>query len=72
MVQQQEYTVRVLFEIAGWQIRQLSPTAGGVYVVHMKCEPYAYYANRVHCACCNKPIPESIQALVVLHDWEEE
>ena len=69
MVQQQEYPMKVLFEKAGWQIRQLSDETDMVYMVHTKCEPYAYYTNLFKCAACKAQAPKSIETLVVLYNW---
>jgi len=70
MVQQQEHSMRVLFEKDGWEIRQLSPTADGVYGAHTQCSPYAYYVHLYKCDSCEVPTPDGIQALARLCNWK--
>ena len=68
MVQQQEYTVRILFEDDGWQI--IDHDSDVAYLIHAECKAYKMLMNiEKGCTVCNNSAPAGIQALVVLWNW---
>ena len=72
MVQQQEYPVRVLFESGEWSVVRIVTSM--VYSYHVPCGnsliPGTHWDTTL-CFRCNLPVPEGIQALVALHNWEK-
>ena len=72
--------MKVLFEKEGWQIvkPEYYHDEAPSYVKHKKCESYTQYFKHTaddtypkhRCTTCWRVVPKSVQALVILNNWD--
>ena len=79
MVQQQEHSMRgaskveIVFRYGNWNLVRISTS--NIYAHHIKCDEIMVWPkpnkSSSTCFACNALIPDEIQALAALNNWED-